>query len=196
MGMHLGLIAVQATVEDFKEALLKCSPQLELAESNRDFQTVDEIWQWKDTHSEFVSSADWSLDNPGKSVYLLWQDEAWALLLDPEYVRCSDEKLLGALSEQFGRCLSFVVESAGGCAMFWCFENGVMQRMIAYTDGQAELQGQPLAEEEGIDVNNYYMDETEALWQAFGIHARKCLEESTDCLAISVIDRTDYSYLD
>lgn len=193
MGMHLGLIAVKTSAENLKSLLLSHCPHLELVDSKSDFASIEEVWQWKDDKTEFVSAADWSLENPGKSVYLIWQDGDWALFFDSEYVLSSNNDLLSGLSKQLDQSLSFVVESAGGCAFFTCFENGTLRRKITYFDDNAELEGEPLPEEEGIDVDNYYMDETEALWKAFGINAVQCLQTSKDCLAIRVIDRTDYS---
>ncbi|QDU74144.1 hypothetical protein Pan97_11490 [Bremerella volcania] len=193
MGMHIGLIVAETSVEALKDAFLAQCPHLEVVATKDDFGSIDDVWAWREANSQFVSAADWSKDNPGKTVYLFWQDLTWAMLLDSEYVYASDGDLLARLSQQFNRTLSFVVESAGGCASFWCYDNGTQLRQINYFDGEVELAGQPLAEEEGIDVNNYYMDETEALWRAFGIDPVKCLQSSKECLAISVIDRTDYS---
>lgn len=192
MGMHVGLVVAETPVEKLKEAFLAQCPQLELVETKTDFTHVDELWQWKDANEVFVSAADWSHENPGKSVYVFWQDKNWAMMLDPEYVFASDESLLSELSNEFGQALSFIVESAGGVACFWCYQNGTLRRQISYHDGEMEFAGEPLPQEEGIDVNNYYMDETEALWRAFGLRPHESLN-SRQCVAISVIDRSDYS---
>lgn len=193
MGMHLGLIVVKTSVENLKDAFLASCPELELVDSKDDFASADEVWAWKGANEQFVSAAAWSKDNPGKSVYLFWQDKRWALLLDSDYTHATNKTLLTKLSEKLDRALSFVVESAGGCAFFWCFENGTLRRQICNNNGEIEMAGQPLAEEDGIDASQYYMDETEALWRAFGIAPNDCLQSPSGCLAISVIDRTDYS---
>ncbi|QDU97328.1 hypothetical protein [Lignipirellula cremea] len=195
MGMHIGLVAAQTSVAELSAALLKACPNLELVASQKEFASADDLWAWKEANEQFVSAADWSQDTPGKSVYMFWQDGPWAILLDPDYTLASNDNLLQTLSSTFGKVLSFVVESAGGCAFFWCYENGVQRRQISNTDGEVTLEGEPLAEETGIDANNYYMEETEALWRAFGIAPYERLESAVGCIAISVIDRTDYSDL-
>ena len=55
------------------------------------------------------------------------------------------------------------------------------------------MKGKALPEEAGIDVDNYYMDETEALWAAFGLSPYDAMKGAAGCEAISVVDRTDYS---
>ena len=191
--MHLGLIAAKTSVAKLKAGLLSACPQFDLVATKEDFVNADEMWAWKDANEEFVSAADWSTETPGKSVYMLWEDGPWALLLDPEYTLASNEDLLHALSSELGTVLSFVVESAGGCAFFWCSENGSLRRKICNSDGEIMLDGEPLAEESGIDANSYYMEETELLWRAFGIAPYDRFESPNGCVAISVIDRTDYN---
>jgi hypothetical protein len=193
MGMHLGLIAAKAPVAKLKAAFLTVCPQFELVATKEDFNHADEIWAWKEANEEFVSAADWSMDTPGKSVYMFWQDGPWALLLDPEYTLASDEDVLLDLSSELGTVLSFVVESASGCAFFWCLENGSLRRKICNSDGEIEIDGEPLAEESGIDPNSFYMDETESLWKAFGIAPHEKFQSPIGCVAVSVIDRTDYN---
>ncbi|MBL8814566.1 MAG: hypothetical protein JNL58_00955 [Planctomyces sp.] len=193
MGMHLGLIAAKTSIAKLKAAFLSACPQLDLVATKEDFVNADEMWAWKDANEEFVTAADWDAGKPGKSVYMFWQDGAWALLLDSEYTRSSDEEALHALSSKLGIVLSFVVESAGGCAFFWCFENGSPRRKIFNSDGEMTIDGEPLTEESGIDANRYYMDETEMLWHAFGIAPYERFKSPDGCVAISVIDRTDYS---
>jgi hypothetical protein len=94
-----------------------------------------------------------------------------------------------------GTVLSFVVESAGGSAFFWCAKDGKILRKISNSDTDVALEGNPLPEEKGIDVSNYYMDETESLWKAFGLSPYEVMSSSEGCEAICVIDHTDYSSL-
>ena len=94
-----------------------------------------------------------------------------------------------------GQVLSFIVESAGGCAEFWCFENGTLRRSIQDEGAVTDTHGDPLAEEAGIDTSHYYMTETEALWKAFGLSPYEAMASSVKCQATCVIDRTDYGDL-
>jgi hypothetical protein len=126
-------------------------------------------------------------------VFAFWQDGHWASMMDESYTLASDEEGLARLSELLGRVVAFVVETAGGCAEFWCFESGSLRRHIWNHDGDVLLVGEPLAEEAGIDPSRYYMDETEALWKVFGL--TPYVDEGTprQYRAICVVDRTDYS---
>jgi hypothetical protein len=195
MGMHIGMVAAKTSVRTLRDAFLRAWPTFELVAAAEKFSEADAMWRWKQDNEEFVSAADWRQDNPGKSVYMFWQDGEWALLFDPSYTVASAEKELAHLSKELSSVLSFVVETAGGCALFWCFDNGNLRRHIRYTDGEVVLVGEPLAEETGIDVNQYYMAETEMLWKAYGMSPYDRFSSPIGCQAISVIDHTDYSSL-
>jgi hypothetical protein len=58
-----------------------------------------------------------------------------------------------------------------------------------------ESSGTELPQENGIDASQYYMDETEQLMRAFGISAIEQLPVVSTAVAISTVDRTDYSRL-
>ncbi|WP_145448292.1 hypothetical protein [Gimesia panareensis] len=195
MGMHIGLIAAKSSVAEFLKAFSQVFPHLEIVDAAGDFPDTDSIWEWKDTHEEFVSASAWRKDNPGKTVYLLWQDGPWTLLFDPTYVLPASDKELAVLSNEMGPVLSFVVETAGGCACFWCFEKGELRREVINNNTEMQQQGAPLPEEAGIDMDQYYMDETEALWSAFGISVYESMSSPEGCQAICVVDHTDYSNL-
>ncbi|MEQ8855425.1 hypothetical protein [Gimesia sp.] len=195
MGMHVGLIATKSSVADFLKAFPRVFPHLEIVDAAGDFPDTDSIWEWKDTHEEFVPASDWRKDNPGKTVYLLWQDGPWTLLFDPSYLLPSANKELAVLSNEMGPVLSFVIDTTGGCAFFSCFENGELRREVIYNDATIQEQGTPLPQEAGIDMTQYYMDETEALWSAWGISPAERLASPLGCQAICVIDHTDYSDL-
>jgi hypothetical protein len=96
------------------------------------------------------------------------------------------------LSTHLGIVVSFVVETAGGCAFFWCFDGGKLRRHISNNDTAVSMKGDPLPEEAGIDIGNYYMDEAEALWQALGLSPFQEMPTTVGCQAICVVDRTDY----
>lgn len=190
--MHIGLVAAKASVAEFRDAFSDAWPQLEVVASEQNLADPNAMWAWKDSQEQFVSAADWTKDNPGREVYCFWQDGSWAVMLDSSYALASDEEALKVLSAKLGTVLSFVVETAGGCAFFGCYENGKLRRQINNNDGDISIDGQPLPEENGIDVNNYYMDETEALWKAFGFSRYEEMPTSQGCQTICVIDQTDY----
>jgi hypothetical protein len=192
MGMHIGLVAAKTSVARFRDAFSSAWPQFEIVASKDDLPDPNAMWAWKDSHEKFVSAADWTKDNPGQEVYCFWQDGPWAVMVDSSYTLASDEEALKALSFKIGTVLSFVVETAGGCAFFACYENGKLRRQINNNDGDVSAEGEPLPEEVGIDVNSYYMDETEAFWKAFGFSRYEEMPTSQGCQAICVIDHTDY----
>jgi hypothetical protein len=113
--------------------------------------------------------------------------------MDFSYVHAGDQKALQQLSTRFGMVLSFIVESAGGCAYFWGFEAGQLRRMIQNIDGVLTSSGVTLPQEEGIDVGSYYMEETGQLMRAFGLSTPENLPVVSTAVGIATIDRTDYS---
>ena len=120
------------------------------------------------------------------------QDGDWAVLLDTSHVLTTDAEALARLSATFGRCLSFVIETAGGYASFAAFDQGQLTRSIDNVDGEVRTQGEPLAEEAGLDIGGYYMDETEALQQRFGLLAFTSAPP-VEILAVATVDQTNYS---
>lgn len=195
MGMDIGLVAVRGSVSEFIDAFAEVWPKLEIVVRKDGFASEDEIWAWKDAKERFVSSADWTKGDPGQEVYVICQDGQWAVLMDFSFVVATDERSLGQLSERFGSAISFVVQTTSGCAFFWNYESGELKRSIQNVDGEAELAGEPLAQEAGIDIQNYYMNETEQLMQAFGLSKLDQLLVPATAVAIAIADRTDYSHL-
>lgn len=195
MGMQIGLIAVRGTVAEVLEAFAEVWPTLEVVATKDGFGSEDEIWAWKAANERFVSAADWSKDDPGKEVYVISQDGDWAVIIDFNYVLPTDENGLKRLSERFGSVLSFVGQTTSGCAFFWNYESGEMKRSITGVDGEVELVGEALPQETGIDIDHYYIDETEQLMSAFGLSAFDQLLVPETAVAIATVDRTDYTHL-
>ncbi|MBK7932199.1 MAG: hypothetical protein IPK01_01630 [Acidobacteria bacterium] len=193
--MHIGLVAVRGSVSEFIDAFAEVWPKFEIVATKDGFANEDEIWAWKDANERFVSAADWTKADPGQEVYVICQDGQWAVLMDFSYVLATDEKALAQLSERFGSALSFVAQTTSGCAFFWNYESGEMKRSIQSVDGEAELAGEALTQEAGIDIQHYYMNETEQLMQAFGLSKLDQLLVPATAVAIAVADRTDYSDL-
>lgn len=195
MGMHIGLVAVQASVSDFVNAFTEVWPTREIVATKDGFVREDEIWAWKGANERFVSAADWTKSDPGQEVYVICQDGQWAVLMDFSYVLATDENALGQLSKRFGSVVSFVVQTTSECAFFWNYESGELKRSIQSFDGKAEVSGESLTQEAGIDIQQYYMNETEQLMQAFGLSKLEELLVPATTVAIAVADRTDYSDL-
>ncbi len=195
MGMHFGLIAVNAPLSEFRAAFSETWPKLEVTASADGFGSTDDIWSWKSANERFISAKDWTKETPGTEVYILCQNGPWAVLMDFTYVLAGDEAALQKLSSRFGSTLSFIVETTGGCAYFWCYESGQLRRMIQYANGESKSSGTALPQEKDINVEYYYMDETERLMQAFGLSKPENLLVPSTAVAIATADRTDYSQL-
>jgi hypothetical protein len=192
MGMHIGLVAAKTSVAQFREVFSRTWTKFETVAYDDKLPDANAMWAWKASHEKFVSAADWTKDNPGREVYVFWQDGPWAIMMDPSYTLASDEEGLKNLSTLIGTVVSFVVETAGGCAFFWCFEDGSLRRKIIDNDTDVSTEGKPLPEEAGIDTSNYDEVGAESLWKAFGISSYEDMPTSVGCQAICVIDRTDY----
>jgi len=193
--MHIGLVAAKTSVARLRKAFSRAWPRFEIVASEENLPDANAMWAWKESQEQFVSAADWTKDNPGREVYVFWQDGPWAIMMDESYTLASDEEGLRILSTQIGTVLSFVVETAAGSAEFSCFENGQLRRKISNNDAGTSTEGEPLPQETGIDTSNYYMDESQALWNAFGLSPYDEMPTLAGGQAICVIDRTDYGEL-
>ena len=193
MGMHFGLIAAKVPLSEFRLSFSQMWPELEVTASADGFGNADDIWSWKSANERFVSARNWTKENPGSKVYIFCQDGPWAVLMDFSYVLASDQRALQQLSTRFGSALSFIVETASGCAYFWSYESGQMRRVIQSIDGELTSSGVRLPQEEDIDVGSYYMEETEQLMRAFGLSMPEDLPVVSTAVAIATIDRTDYT---
>jgi hypothetical protein len=193
--MHFGLVAVKAPLDRFREGFADVWPRLRLVTSKSHFLESSEIWRWMENHEKFVSAAAWTPTNRGTQTALCCQDGPWAIFMDNSHTLVSDEEALKKLSLQFGAVISFIVETAGGCAFFWCYENGDARRTISSIDGKIDYRGEPLPEEAGIPAGQYYMAEAEALISAFGLTPLEGLPIAATTVAVALEDMTDYSHL-
>lgn len=190
--MHVGLIAVRARADDFRAAFSSIWERYEVVSSADTLRGYDAMSQWRQANEKFVSARDWSLEDPGKEVYVFYQDGPWGVMMsESDYSLMQDEEALSRLGSKFGLALSFTVESASACAFFWCFEGGVLRRSILNDGETIETLGKRLAQEENIDIENFYMKETEELMAAFGLSNMSGSLDSVVYHAVSVIDRSD-----
>jgi len=194
LGMHFGLVAVKADVKQLVEAFPLTWPQYEVTAA-ASLDGLEQLWRWQQSNERSVSGEHRSKAGPGAEVFEFWQDGPWAIMMDPSYVQASDENALAALSIRFGLALSFVIETSGGCAYFWCFKEGGLLRSVQYADGKLVTRREPMEEESGMRPDSFYMEETEELQKRFGITPPEQLSEARQCEGLAVIDRTDYSAL-
>lgn len=189
--MHYGFVAVPTTVQALERGFATVWPRYQMKE-RAELPSLDGWFDWKRQNERFVAAGDWTPENSGLEVLGLLQDGGWAVLLDTSHVLATDSQALMQLSTSFGRCLSFVIETGGGCASFAAFRQGLLERSIDSVDGEVRTQGEPLPEEAGLDIGSYYMDETESLQQRFGLSAFTSAPP-VSVIALAVVDQTDYS---
>jgi hypothetical protein len=193
MGMHFAVVAVPAGLEEFRRAFAATWPNHEPGRTRTGFTNYQDVWDWSEENKNVVYANDWSLKNPGSEVYLFYQDGPWAVMVDPSYVLASDEQGLSSLSSRFGKTLSIVIETTGGCANFDYYEQGVARRSVQYMDGEMKSEGERLPEERGLDKNTFYMNEVEQLMTAFGLSQIGDESVAPRIQAVELIDRNDYT---
>lgn len=191
MGMHLGLIAARTTVSDFLNAFSAAWPAYDVVAANDALVGGDALWAWKEQQEKPTAATGRSSDDPGREVYLFWQDGPWALMADDRYLLASDEEGLQRLSASLGIMPSFVVENAAGCAAFMRFDDGALQRRIEYMDGDLSTFGEPCAEVAGLDLSRFHMQEVEALAAALGMTALGVIPEGVAGRALCVVNGAD-----
>jgi hypothetical protein len=192
--MHYGILAVKADVAQLIEAARVAWPKHEPAQATV-VAGFGALHDWTRATQRAAEAARQSRDDPGTDVFGFWQDGPWAVMMDSGFVHVADEDALAALSERFGLALSFVVETAGGCAFFDAFERGQLVRSIRSVDGDITTQGEPLAQEARLRRGHYYMEETDRLQEAFGLTPPGKLPEDQAITAGAYLDGNDYSSL-
>ena len=191
--MHYGFVAVPSTVDQLMGAFAEVWRSHELA-SRATLSSMDEFLSWKKDNERLVSAADWTPQDPGVAVYGFLQDGGWAVLLDASCVLCSDMEALATLSQSFGSCLSFTISTAGSSASFASYAQGRLVRSIESLDGKVTTAGDPIPEETGLQMDSYFLGESEELQRRLGI---RFLGDSApqEVTAIATVDRTDYAAL-
>lgn len=183
MGIHIAFIAATATRAQLRQAFSATWPTFAVVASEDVFLDADAVRQWRE-----VQEAAGALRSRRGEVLVFRQHGRWATIEDPSYAFAEDEEGVRKLSATLGtRVVAFVVETAGGCASFCCFDDGKLRRNIFENDAPVETDGEPLPEEAGLAADRFYMDEVEALWNALGLKPNEWLATSVDCEAICVI---------
>lgn len=186
MGIHIGFIAANATRAELRQAFSEIWPTFAVVASEEAFRDADAVRQWREVQ-ETVGAAG----RRRGEVLVFRQHGCWATMENPSYAFAEDEEGVRKLSATLRtRVVSFVVETAGGSAFFWCFDDGKLRRKIFENDAPVETGGEPLAEEAGLPADRFYMNEVEALWNALGLTPSEWLASSADCEAIHVVART------
>ncbi|HEY8976754.1 MAG TPA: hypothetical protein VIN75_21240 [Burkholderiaceae bacterium] len=186
MGMHFGIVAVKAGAAQFVDAFATAWPHHEPA-ARVDVTGLEALSDWMRATQRNAAAAGGAVD-----VFGFWQDGMWAVLFDPSYAQASDRRALAVLSQRFGLVLSFVVETAGGCAFFEAFDGGQLVRRIQSIDGVLTTDGVRLPQEAGLPADRYFEDETRQLQRAFGLTGMDGVPADVPVIGAAYVDRTDY----
>jgi len=184
--MHFGIVAVKAQRDALVDAFAATWPHHECRARVKQ-AGLEALSDWMRATQRQGAAAGEPVD-----VFGFWQDGAWAVMFDPSYAQASDRRALAMLSERFGLALSFVVETAGGCAFFEAFDGGRLVRRIQSIDGELQAEGARLPQEAGLPEDRYFEDETRRLQHAFGLAGMDGVPARTPVVALACIDRTDY----
>lgn len=191
MGVRIGFVAVTSDLDGLISAFAQAWPTYEQA-VRASLASLEDYGEWQKQHARFVSAKDWSLSNASIEVFGFMQEGPWSILLDNAYVLCADEAALADLSATFGRCLSFILDSAGAMASFMCFQQGALVRRITSVDGIVSASGEPLPEESDMTMNTFGPQEAGALQRRIGLHFLSELPPR-EIVAVACIDRRDYT---
>jgi len=161
--MHFGIVAVRAQRDALVDAFAAAWPH-HGCRARVTLAGLEALSDWMRATQRQAAEAREPVD-----VFGFWQDGEWAVMFDPSYAQASDRRALATLSERCGLVLSFVVETAGGCAFFEAFDGGRLLRRIQSIDGALQAEGARLPQEAGLPEDHYFEDETRRLQRAFGL---------------------------
>jgi hypothetical protein len=140
---------------------------------------------WTTPRCAFIRPGPAREPNDVKGVY---QDGAWAVLVDWSQRMIADERNLHRLSLRFGVVAVGLAQGTSGTAMFDYYEGGQRFRRIQAVKGRIVTEGAALPEEEGFDASSRFtLDELQRLWRALGM-ANFRLPTTGPFLAVHVID--------
>jgi hypothetical protein len=103
----------------------------------------------------------------------------------------SDTESLADLSRRVGRVVTATTQGTVGFAQLLVFEAGASLRSITGLDGRTTQTGTAMAEEEGVPLAHFYLDELDTIWRRLGLASFLAGEPAAGpVVALHVIDRT------
>jgi hypothetical protein len=192
MGWDIGALAVRLPVSELKDRFLGLWSKYQLVAKIDNLPNIDALGQWRDANEVFVSAVDWTKENPGSEVKGFYADGEWSVLMDFSSIICADEEELAQFSKAVGLVIVLTIGMHGGVASLDAYDNGRLVRRITSIDGRLRTEGEPLPNEQGIDLDSFYLDGADALWRSFGLQSILDHEPPGPMAAICVSDRTDF----
>jgi hypothetical protein len=102
----------------------------------------------------------------------------------------ADTESLADLSRRVGRVAVATTQGTAGFAQLLVFEAGTAIRSITGQDGHTADIGVPLAEEAGVPLETFYLNELDTIWQRLGLSSFLKTSPAGSVVALHVLDRT------
>jgi hypothetical protein len=102
----------------------------------------------------------------------------------------SDTEFLGGLSRRVGRVVVATTQGTAGFAQLLVFEAGAAIRSITGQGGRTTQAGAPIPEETGIQLQTFYLNELETIWENLGLPSFLKADPAGPVIALHVLDRT------
>jgi len=156
MSYSTSIIAARTTPQLLRDAVANAWPNLRIVDEAAGLQNLEEFFEWSRSRNE------------AKAFY---QDGEWAVLFDPEMTMCGDAEPLASLSKSLGKVFVGTTQGTSGFAEIIVLDGGREIRRITYVDEELTESGEPLPEEAGLDVADFYMAANEEIAARLGIRS-------------------------
>lgn len=162
-------------------ALLERWPELEVVAEHANVAVPDP------SCAHCAASSQASVTSP-PTTRLLYRDGPWHVVMCGDLDMIAEEDRLAEASRSLGPILVAMTQGTAGCACFHKYDGGRLVRSIDYADGDLTTAGDPLPEEQGIDIAKLYDEELRRLWRAHGLSGLGLDEDRRDATMIHCID--------
>lgn len=163
MGITCGWITAESEAAELADAMLKAWDDCEVVRSVEG-TGLDLLYEQSDQAAKEEKELNQVL-----SVWGFYQVGDRAVCIDPHAVAQEESDELARLSRLVGPTLGLTLATHGGTAGFGYYEEGEQVRRVWHCDGETELSGSPIDEEDDVNVDDFYWDECEQVWDAFDL---------------------------
>ena len=186
MSFSYSYLAARCEIDELQAAFLAAWPAFELVAPAQHCESWDSAYRWAEPRCGYLQGR-----HPD-DVKLLFRNNTSSVLADISMCMADDVDALAELSRRVGRIVAATTQGTAGYAQLLVFEAGKEIRSITGQDGRTTAAGTPLAEEAGIGLNTFYLDEIDAIWQRLGLSSFLTSEPAGPTVALHVVDRTPY----
>jgi hypothetical protein len=159
-----GVIAAKVALDEFEQAVFRAWPHYPIQQGPILVPGLEAVWEMeqKALAAEGLPSVCVGFHQHGD----------WSIMLENSPLLTASFRGHGeleTLSAAVGKVVVFWIQSSGGCAGYLVLDGGKVVRELANNDGEFTDIGEPQPEENGIAMDEYYLDETDQLLASFGI---------------------------